>query len=93
MRWRALSPGAPFALIDDPALLPIPAQSGFADVVVGGQISLTGMADAMPVVVPISQIGRALRPLPVTHIGSEWQAGRRAAASLDAAQPWRIQLG
>ena len=70
----ALSPGAPFALIDDPALLPIPAQSGFADVVVGGQISLTGMADAMPVVVPISQIGRALRPLPVTHIGSEWQA-------------------
>lgn len=70
----ALGPGAPFALIDDPALLPIPAQSGFGDVVPGGQVSLTGMADAMPVVVPITQIGRAVRPLTVTHMGGEWQA-------------------
>jgi hypothetical protein len=69
----ALAPGARFALIDDPALLPIPAQSGFADVVPGGQISLMGMADAMPVLVPITQIGRALRPLPVSHIRGEWQ--------------------
>lgn len=65
-------PGADFAMVDD-ALTAVPAQVGFVPVAIGGMLSLTGMGDDAPVIVPIRQTGRAARPLSPVHPSVQWR--------------------
>jgi hypothetical protein len=68
----SLSIGDGFALLDDPALLPVPATLGFAEVTMGGAVAVSGVGDEAALVVPITAVGRALRPLSPVH-GRGWR--------------------
>jgi hypothetical protein len=67
----ALAPGDAFVLLDDPALLRLPASVGVATVGVGALVAVEGLADAAPLILPVTAAGRATRPLAPAHLIAE----------------------
>ena len=65
-----LAPGDAFVLLDDPALLRLPASAGVAAVGVGALVAVEGLADSAPLVLPVLSAGRATRPLAPAHLAA-----------------------
>lgn len=62
------SAGRGFALLADPALLPLPALTQS-----GGHVLVEGQGDPQPLMLPIGRVGRSLRPLSPVHVVARWQ--------------------
>lgn len=66
-------PADSFALLDDPALIGLPFQSGLAAMAIGGEVLVQAVNDAAPLIIAVTEAGRAKRPLPPVHGSQEWQ--------------------
>ncbi|MFM6853488.1 MAG: hypothetical protein ACKOUM_05345, partial [Sphingopyxis sp.] len=66
--------GRPFAVLNDAALMPVVDPLGYAVAQPGGHVTVAGVADGAPVVVPIMRAGRAMLPLSPVHLAAQWLA-------------------
>lgn len=72
-RIAALAIGDGFALADDPALIDLPQSIGLSPPVAGGRFDIEGMADPVPLSLPIVSSGRAGRPLSPVQLTARWR--------------------
>lgn len=69
---EAATAGDGFALIDDAALVALPARVALTPLGAGASVEIAGPGDALPVVIPLSGTARAMRPLAPTHLSARW---------------------